>query len=310
VVNPFSRNGATGRRWASIERKLRDALGDFEVEQTRAPRDAERIVREGVLDGVGRVVVAGGDGTLSEIATGLLEADLANRAEIGVLPLGTGGDFLRTVGVPQELDEAIRCLREGKSRRIDAGRVTYTTENGGQRTSYFLNVTSVGVSALITQLVTRSKNLLGVQTAFLIGSVRGILRHEDHVVRVRVDGREVYEGPLVLATAANGRYFGGGMHVAPWARFDDAELDVVIISGLSKPRLLGKLVKIYTGAHMDDAAAKFFRGRRIEFEAASTPVRIEVDGEPLGETPVQVEIIPAAITLIGPVPPGPAPVGE
>ena len=117
-MNPFSRNGATGRRWASIERKLRDALGELEVEQTRAPRDAERIVREGVLDGVERVVVAGGDGTLSEIATGLLAADLANRAEIGVLPLGTGGDFLRTVGVPRKLDDAIRCLREGKPRRI------------------------------------------------------------------------------------------------------------------------------------------------------------------------------------------------
>ena len=156
----------------------------------------------------------------------------------------------------------------------------------------------------------RSKKVLGAQTAFLIGSVRGILRHENHVVRIRVDGVEVFEGPLVLATAANGRYFGGGMHVAPRARFDDAELDVVIISGLSKPRLLVKLAKIYTGAHMDDSAVTFFRGRRIEFEAASTPVRIEVDGEPLGATAARVEMLPAAITLIGPAPQGLAPVGE
>jgi len=168
------------------------------------------------------------------------------------------------------------------------------------RTSYFLNVASVGVSALITQLVNRSSRVLGVQTAFLIGSVRGILRHENHVVRIRVDGREVFEGPLVVATAANGRYFGGGMQVAPRARFDDAELDVVIISDLSKPRLLAKLVKLYTGAHMGDAAVTFFRGRRIEFEAASTPVRIEADGEPLGVTAARVDILPAAITLIGP----------
>ena len=121
---------------------------------------------------------------------------------------------------------------------------------------------------------------------------------------------EVFEGPLTLATAANGGYFGGGMHVAPRARFDDAELDVVIISGLSKLRLLAKLAKLYTGAHMDDAAVSFFRGRRIEFDAASTPVRIEVDGEPLGATAARVEILPAAITLIGPAPPGPAPAGE
>ncbi len=316
VVNPFSRNGATGRRWSEIERKLRDVLGALDVEHTRAPRDAERIAREGVLAGVERIVVAGGDGTLSEIATGLLAADLANRVEIGVLPLGTGGDFLRTVGVPPRLDDAIRCLSTGKSRRIDAGRVTYTTDAGRRRTSYFLNAASVGVSGLITQLVNRSTKILGARSAFLIGTVRGILRHENREVRIRVDGRVIHDGPLVLATAANGRYFGGGMHVAPRARIDDAELDIVVISGLSKPRLLTKLAKIYTGAHLDDAAVTYHRGRRIEFEGTSLPeaqpfpLRIEVDGEPLGVTPTQVEILPAAVALIGPAAASPTPVGE
>ena len=310
VVNPLSRNGATGRRWAGIERKLCDLLGALDVEHTRAPRDAERIARNGVLSGVERIVVAGGDGTLSEIATGLLEAGLANRVEIGVLPLGSGGDFLRTLGVPARLDDAIRCLANGKPRRVDAGRITFCADSGERRTSYFLNAASVGVSGLITQLVNQSSKILGSGTAFLIGTVRGILRHENLAVRIRVDGQVVHDGPLVLATAANGRYFGAGMRVAPGARLDDAELDVVVVSGLSKPRLLTKLAKIYTGTHLNDAAVTLHHGRRIEFEAETIPVRIEVDGEPLGVTPAQIEILPAAITLIGPVGPSPVPVDE
>jgi diacylglycerol kinase family enzyme len=99
------------------------------------------------------------------------------------------------------------------------------------------------------------------------------------------------------------------MCVAPTARLDDAELDLVIIAGLSKPRLLTKLAKLYTGAHLNDAAVALHRGRRIEIEAARIPVRIEVDGEPLGVTPAQIEILPAAITLIGPGAPRTLPVG-
>ena len=104
IANPRSRNGATARRWSPIEAKLRNALGHLEVEFTRGPRDAERIAREGVRAGVERVIVAGGDGTLSEVVTGLLSADLGGYAGIGVLPLGTGSDFTRALGVSNEID--------------------------------------------------------------------------------------------------------------------------------------------------------------------------------------------------------------
>jgi diacylglycerol kinase family enzyme len=90
-----------------IEARLRHALGQLEVEFTRGPRDAERIAREGVRAGVERVIVAGGDGTLSEVVTGLLSADLGGYAKVGVLPLGTGGDFTRTLGASNEIDAAI-----------------------------------------------------------------------------------------------------------------------------------------------------------------------------------------------------------
>jgi diacylglycerol kinase family enzyme len=161
IANPRAAGGATGRRWTRIAERLRAGLGSVEVERTRAPRDAERLAREGVRAGVDRIVVAGGDGTLSEVVTGLLAADLAGYAEIGVLPLGTAADFARSLGIPRGLDRAIACLVAGRARPIDAGRVTYRSIEGGERISYCVNVASFGASALACRVANRSPRPFG-----------------------------------------------------------------------------------------------------------------------------------------------------
>lgn len=302
VVNPRSRSGATGRRWDAVHARLREALGDVEVERTRGPRDAERIAREGVRAGVELLVVAGGDGTLSEVVTGLLGADLGGYAEIALLPLGTGGDFARTLGLPRGLDAALEVIAHGRPRRIDAGRVTFAGEGGTRRTTYFANAASFGISGLIVELVNRTSKAFGGRASFLAGTLRGIARYRPVPVSVRVDGALAHEGPLVLGAAASGRYFGGGMCVAPEAQPDDGLLDVVIVRGLPKPRLVAKLPSIYSGQHLRDPATTFLRGRKVEAEVAPGhgPVRLDVDGEPLGILPVRIELLPGALSIRGP----------
>jgi YegS/Rv2252/BmrU family lipid kinase len=299
VVNPASRSGATQRQFASLEPRLRDCLGGFEVEWTRAPRDAERIAREGVRAGIERIVVAGGDGTTSEVVSGLLGAQLGNYAEVAPLPLGTGGDMLRTLGIPRQLDRALEGIAAGSSRKVDAGRVRYTDRSGRQRTTHFLNVTSFGVSGLITELVNRATKAFGGRVSFLLGTLRGIARYQPEEVRIRVQGELVHDGPLVLGTAANGRFFGGGMHVAPRAEPEDGLFDVVVIPGFSKARLLRELPRIYRGTHLEVPEVSLHRGQRIEAEAAPGRVWVEIDGEPLGTLPASIEVLPAAISVLG-----------
>lgn len=299
IVNPHSRNGRTGRRWERVEARLRDALGPLEVERTRAPRDAERIAREGVRAGVERVIVAGGDGTLSEVATGLLAADLAGYACVAPLPLGTGGDFARTLRLPRQLDQAIAAIADSQPRRFDAGRVRFTDPRGQPATVYFLNVTSLGVSGLIVELVNRSSKAFGGRVSFLLGTLRGMARHRNQPVSLRVDGELVHDGPLFLAAAANGRFFGGGMKIAPGARPDDGLLDVVHIGDVPKLRLLRRLPKIYRGSALEDREVSSRRGRVLEADAPPGRVPIEVDGEPLGTLPARIEILPGAISLLG-----------
>jgi YegS/Rv2252/BmrU family lipid kinase len=301
IANPRSRNGATGRRMDAVVAKLRATLGEVAIETTRGPRDAERIAREAVGRGALRVLVAGGDGTTSEVVTGLLAGGLAERVELGLLPLGTGGDLARTLGLPRDLDEAIARLARGKTRRVDAGAARFQADDGAERTLFFVNVASAGISGLVTALVNAAPKSLGGTVSFLVGTLRAIVRFEPAGARIRVDGAVVHEGPLTLAVAANGRYFGGGMHVAPEAGIDDGLLDVVWIDGLPKLRLLRELPKLYTGAHLRVSAVHSTRGRVVEIEPleGTRPLRIEIDGEPLGSLPARFEVLPAALTLVG-----------
>jgi YegS/Rv2252/BmrU family lipid kinase len=307
IVNPRSRSGATERRWKVAAPRLRSALGAVEVEHTRGPRDAERLAREGVRAGIERIVVAGGDGTLSEVASGLLAADLARYAQIGLLPFGTGGDFARSLGIPRDLDAAIDCLAAGGVRYVDAGRVTYCDLRGGERISYYVNVASFGVSGLAGQLVNdpgsrfHRFHRFGGRLAFAVAALRAIRRHRSAAVAIRVDGVSVYAGPLSLGVTANGRFFGGGMRIAPDACIDDGQLDVVVVPHLSASGLLARLPAIYRGTHLRGGAAVLHRGRVVEAAAPSAAVLLELDGEPLGILPARFEVLPAALAMIGPV---------
>lgn len=289
----------TARRWRALEPRVREALGPVEVESTRGPRDAARIAREGVRAGVERVIVAGGDGTVNETVTGLLGADLGGYAQLGVLPLGTGGDFARSVGLPRRFDAALEVLSAGHAARVDAGRIHYVDHAGKKATAFFVNIASFGISGLTDELVNRASKRLGGTASFLIGTVKALARHQSERVVIRVDGEVVYEGPLVLATAANGLYFGGGMLVAPQARLDDGWLDVVAVPGMSKAGLLRKLPLIYSGKHLDDPAVGVFRGRLIEAHSTGGSVLLDVDGEALGALPARFELIPRALDVIG-----------
>jgi YegS/Rv2252/BmrU family lipid kinase len=302
VVNPHSAGGSTGRRFREIEPQLRSTLGELDVQRTLGHRDAERIARAAVAAGVQRLVVAGGDGTTSEVISGLLAADVAHECQVGLLPMGTGRDLPRTLGIPSDPASAIAALGRGATRRIDAARVRYRDRGGARRTAYSLNVTSFGLSGLTVELVTRAPHFLGGSFAFLLGALASILRYRCRNVRIRADGAEVYEGKVVLAAAANGRYFGGGMHIAPGARPDDGLLDLVIVRELPKASLVANLPGLYRGTHLAHPAVSVVRARRIEAHPASPdspPVWIDVDGEGLGTLPIEIELLPRAVTLVG-----------
>lgn len=299
IVNPKSRGGATGRRWPAVEAKLRDALGRIDVESTRGPRDAERIAREGVRAGAELVIAAGGDGTASETVAGILGAGLGGYAEVALLPLGTGGDLARTLGTAGSIDDAIARIAAGKSRPIDAGSACFTTRDGREIATHFVNIASLGISGLVTQLVNEAPKMLGGRASFFIGTLRAMARWQSVPVTLRLDGALVHDGLLHLACVANGRYFGGGMHAAPDARVDDGAFDLVVFRGdCKKSYLLRKFPSIYGGRHLALDEVSQHRGVVVEANS-SADLWLEIDGEPLGRAPARFECLPGALRLRG-----------
>ncbi len=299
IVNPKSRNRGAARQLKSLEAKLRRALGPLDIECTRAPRDAERITREGVRSGVERVIVAGGDGTLSEVVTGLLSAGLGDYATVGLLPVGTAGDFARGLGEPRDLDAAIDRIAGGRTLRVDAGRATYRCDGREAVTSYFANIASLGLSGEVAELVNRTGKAFAGRLSYLFGALRSLARYRGEPVSISVDGRCVFEDELAVAAIANGPCFGGGMQIAPNARVDDGVFDWLIVPAMSRLSLLRKIPLLYRGSHLADPRILHGQGRVVEARAMDGPVRIDVDGEALGALPARFEILPDAITLVG-----------
>jgi len=305
ILNPQSGGGSAERRFAPLEGRLRDLLGPCELERSAGPRDAERLAREAVRAGVRRIVVAGGDGTLGEAVSGMLAAGPVGDVQLGLLPLGTGLDFARSCGIPRDPARALELLASGKPRPVDAGRIVLRDASGRERRLGFLNVASFGVSGLVVDLVNRGPKLpgssmLGARLSFLVGTLRALLRFRCRPVKLRVDGKLVFEGPLALCAVANGGWFGGGMHVAPEARLDDGLLEVIVVREMSTAGLVARLPKLYAGSHLGDSAVVSFRGRVVEAEAAPGEIPVEVDGDPLGLLPARVEVVPGALSFLGP----------
>jgi diacylglycerol kinase (ATP) len=312
IVNPQSRGGATGREWPALEGRLRAALGELEIVHTKAPRDAEEIAAEAQRRGVARLLVAGGDGTVSEVVSGVLSeraqgTSSGSRPEtlpergpqIGWLPLGTGGDLARMLDLEGGVPAALERLTVGATRRVDAGRIRYLARDGSRPTKYFLNIASFGISGLVDEYVREAPRGLGGSFAFLIASLRAFTHYDPVSVRISVDGELTFEGPVSLVALANGPCFGGGMRVAPGASPDDGALEVVIIGGMSKLALLANLPSVYRGKHLAHPKVCHFRGAQIEADARPGEVWLDIDGEPLGSLPASIEVLPSAITLFG-----------
>ncbi|HEX7956545.1 MAG TPA: diacylglycerol kinase family protein, partial [Pyrinomonadaceae bacterium] len=193
IVNPESAGGATGEAWPKLASDVRTHFGPFEVAFTKRGGEAADIAEREARAGRGLVIACGGDGTVSEVANGILRAGAAT--ELGLLPSGTGGDFRRTLRVPSRAADAARLLREGATRVMDAGRVSFVNGRGEEESRFFVNVASFGVGGdVIKRVKTRAglpagaARLLGGKASFAAAALRAALTFEKPAVRVSLDG--------------------------------------------------------------------------------------------------------------------------
>ncbi len=303
IVNPKSRGGRRAGRWPAVERALRARLDKMEVVHTTGPRDAERLACEGVRGGAERIVVAGGDGTASEVASGLLSASLGRAVELAFLPFGTGCDWARGLGIRGGLQPALDALTSGRVRDVDAGRVTLHDAAGRERQRHFLNVGSVGLAAVVVDDVAGRGKVFGGRLAFAAGFLRSLRGRCPTRLGLAVDGRPVMDEKLDIVAVANGRFFGGGMQLAPTARWDDGVFEVIAVRAMGTAQWLRRIPLVYSGRHLALDEVVHFRGREIEVAwrgAEEHAPRVELDGEPAGRAPVRFALLPGALRVLVP----------
>jgi diacylglycerol kinase (ATP) len=277
---------------------LEDRGWQLTLRETRGPEEATAYARRAVAEGHDVVIAAGGDGTVSEIANGLVGSEVA----LGMFPVGTTNVWALQMGIPplwplrqHSLLEAAKVLAEGHTRRVDLGQV-----NG----RYFLLWAGVGLDAKITEEVEpEAKKRLGA-LAFVIAGIVVAKEFAGTKVQVTIDGCEVNRR-AILIVASNAQRYAGIMRLAARASLDDGLLDVLIFKGQGFPATLRHLFSVLTNRHLRDPRVEYYQARRVKIISAK-PLSVHADDEPFTTTPVEINVVPRALRVVVPkaLPPG------
>ena len=259
------------------------------------PGHFAELVAQAAADGADQVIAVGGDGTLNEVANGLLALPDGERPELAVIPFGTGMDFARSHGLPRKLEGAVDVVLTGRTATIDAGRVTYRAWAGGDDQAYFANIASAGMSGAVARQANVTSKALGGRISFFTALVRVFAGWRNTELEIEAGG-ERRTGKMTNVIVANGRYQGGGMLIAPDARPDDGLFDVLLIGDITKRDFVLNVGKIYRGTHLSHPKIDLLRSAVVSVEA-EVAVPLELDGEQPGTTPARFEVVPGALRL-------------
>ena len=319
IINPASARAR--RAWPKIKDALTEARLDFDMHETTHAGNATERTRSALHNGYSLIAVVGGDGTLSETASGFFElggeknqavshlpAPINADAALAILPAGTGDDFARGLAGRREPLEQWLKLFIAYSRRQDPqltrvvdvihGRIGH-----GESDFICLNVATIGLGAEVAARVAAQGNFLKRlpgEARFVAAACGALAAWRERDVRVTVDETEVIESRTNLIAVANGRYAGGGMMFAPHAESDDGLIDLVLTSGLKRTTIMREMPRIRRGAHLANERVRIIKAGhvRVETETPEDALLVEADGNVRGHTPAEFHIMPGALRVI------------
>lgn len=313
VFNPTAGSGRGARAAESMEKARRDIV----VRATSRAAGAIEVCREARRAGAERLVVIGGDGTISQAAQGLCLEEDGSRATgalppLCIFPAGTGGDYRRTFELAPGLEACLARL-DGTPRLVDVGLASFVGKPSGsgaprtpteddasprRTTAAFVNVLSFGVGGLTDRIVERGPKWLGGRASFFLGAFAATLSYAPVPIELELDGVPIGASLYRNVAVCLGRYFGGGMRIAPDAEPSDGLFDVVTIAG-TVGQTLALTTDIYRGTHGTRDFVRSYRCRRLRARPLrASEVLIDADGEQPGCLPLDVELLPKALPLL------------
>jgi len=295
IVNPVAGAYSTRRKWPRISKLLKHVGLSFDYEYTEGVGHAVELARVAASDGYRYIVAIGGDGTVNEVANGILHSTRPTETSLGVVSTGTGSDFARSVGIPRDYIRACSSLCSSRRRLIDVGVVEFR-RSGQVLQRFFINVAGVGFDATVVEATEKLPKYFGGTIPYLAGLFRTLFGYRNKAVVLSV-GNKVEANRILSVVVANGGYVGGGMHIAPKAKLSDNLLDVLIIGDMGKFELLKALPMVYKGTHINHPKVRMEQVTHITIES-SERLLVHADGELLGECPASFWLVPAALSIV------------
>jgi YegS/Rv2252/BmrU family lipid kinase len=297
ILNPWAGRGSAGQRRADLEAGLHAAGVPFELVATHARGGATELAWQGIERGCGQVVAVGGDGTINEVVNGIIgaEAALGRRAQLGVIPIGTGSDFIKSLdGVEaNDLSGGIRRIVAGATRPIDLGRVE--VDDGDTR--LFINAVGMGLDAQVAAESLKLTRLKGM-AVYLVAIIRALANYRAHPMTVEYDGQRL-QRRLLFASIANGRCQGAGFWLTPNALVDDGLLDLCLVDNMRLDQIIRSIPRLMEGTHTTLKQVTMGRAGHVRVTCAA-PVPVATDGEVIATAArgITIAIMPAALDVL------------
>jgi YegS/Rv2252/BmrU family lipid kinase len=288
ILNPAAGGGKTLKSLPRIHGILKRLGRSYAIYLTKERGDAITAARNYAEQGAKRIIAAGGDGTINEVANGIYES--GQRPIMAVVPAGHGSDFARTLELPKSVEQSVLNACEHEPHDVDLGLATY--EDGSTRA--FINIAGLGFDALVAEKAQTSR-LPGANLPYLGSALKTLVSFKNIGVHISVDG-ETLDTPAVFVQIANARYMGGGYHFAPMAKYDDGLLDLCLVGNFAKTELIRAIPSCYKGTHVKLEKFTHRSGKTISVTTDS-PAKVQLDGEILGTTPVTFTVLPGAISF-------------
>jgi diacylglycerol kinase (ATP) len=266
-------------------------LDPVAVRVTRRRGDAERFARKAIREECKYLVTAGGDGTLNEVINGIATPQRVSAVLVGIVPLGTGNDFARALGLPTTIDENIDILLASKTARIDLVRVR------SDRTRYFANVSAGGFSGIVDEKLTPKMKRTWGPLAYVRSAAAALSELHAYRARLLFDDEEELSVELYNVVIGNGRFVAGGLPIAPKADLRDGLLDVVLIPKRPAPEMALLAAEILLGKHLSSNAVIFRRAKKIAVRSRPG-MCFNVDGELIGNAPAVFQVVPRALNFV------------
>lgn len=282
ICNPIAGNGRGKKVGLQIKKALEEKGLPCRLILTESPGHAAFLAGAARQAGAETVLSIGGDGTAFEVAQGLL----GGQCTLGIIPAGTGNDFVKTIGVPLDPMEALSHFLSHPAVPTDAGEV-----NGRM----FLNEIGTGFDVSVLDYAEKAKKFCRGVLPYLYGVIRTLFRFRSIPLTYAVNGGEVVTKNVFVVAAANGGIIGGGIPIAPDARADDGLMDIVVVDKIKKRHLISRLIGLMKGKILSFPETHFIRAASISFSAPG--MRLNVDGEILDETSVSARILPGALMI-------------